>query len=141
MLSRFSILIGSLVGAAFLASACTNQGELKVTGVEPVAGTVNGQENVTLRGSGFQPGKTSCTVRFGSKDATNVTILSEDRIQVTTPGGESGPTDVMVTFDDGRTFKLPGAFTFKVPDQTKARDIFLTSGVKGTGTAAPAAGK
>ena len=91
---------------------------------------------MTLVGSGFQPGKTSCTVRFGSRDGTNVTIVSEEKIQVTTPANDSGPQDVMVTFDDGRTFKLASAFSYKVPDQTRARDIFLTTGTRG---AAPAA--
>ena len=93
-----------------------------------IYGTVNGSENVNLLGSGFQPGKTSCAVRFGSKEAANVTIVSESKIQVTTPAGDPGPVDVMVTFDDGRTFKLGGGFNYKVPDQTKARDIFLSGG-------------
>ncbi len=117
------------VAVALFGFACSSGGgELKVTGVEPNVGTVNGAENVMLVGSGFQPGKTSCTVRFGVKEASNVTIVSEQKIQVTTPGAEPGPVDVMVTFDDGRTFKLPGGFTYKVPDQTKARDIFLSGG-------------
>jgi hypothetical protein len=113
-----------------LAACNTAGGDLKVGGIEPPVGTVNGGENVTLTGSGFQPGKTSCTVRFGTKEALNITIVSEQKIQVTTPGAEPGPVDVLVTFDNGRTFKLPAAFTYKVPDQTKARDIFLSGGNK-----------
>ena len=130
MLRRFL----TVVGLAVAMSACTSS-ELHVNAVEPPTGTVNGSENVTIRGSGFQPGKTSCTVRFGSKEATNVTILSEDRIQVTTPANDSGPQDVLVTFDDGRTFKLGAAFAYKVPDQmNRARDIFLSTGTRGTGS-------
>ena len=118
----------------FAIAGCTTS-ELKVTQVEPATGTVSGQENVVIHGSGFKPGKTSCTVRFGSKEASNVTILSENRIQVTTPANDSGPTSVLVTFEDGRTFKLDNGFQYKVPDQTKARDIFLSGSPKG---AAPA---
>jgi hypothetical protein len=124
------------LGLALLVGACqTGQGELKVAAIEPAVGTVNGSENVILKGGGFQPGKTSCTVRFGGKEAPNVTIVSEDKIQVTTPANESGPIDVLVTFDNGRAFKLAGGFTYKVPDQTKARDIFLS----GTGKPGAAA--
>ena len=121
--------ISTVLGLCAALSACSSSpGELKVSSVEPAVGTVNGSENVTLLGSGFQPGKTSCTVRFGGKEAANVTIVSESKIQVSTPAADPGPVDIMVTFDDGRTFKLPGAFSYKVPDQTKARDIFLSGG-------------
>ena len=121
--------ISTVLGVCALLSACSSGGgDLKVSSVEPAVGTVNGSENVMLMGSGFQPGKTSCTVRFGVKEAANVTIVSESKIQVTTPANDPGPVDVLVTFDDGRTFKLGGGFTFKVPDQTKARDIFLSGG-------------
>src|SRR5262249_46207643 len=107
---------------------------------EPSTGIVNGNENVIIRGSGFQPGRTSCSVRFGSRDGTNVTILSEEKIQVSTPANESGPQDVVVTFDDGRTFKLAAAFNYRQPDQSKAREISRspgTAGGRGAATAAP----
>ena len=114
-----------ILGLGLALCACASK-ELAVTSVDPATGTTSGQENVVVKGGGFQPGKTACTVRFGDKDGTNVTILSAERIQVTTPPHESGPVDVIVTFDDGRAFKLPGAFNFKVPDQNKARDMFLS---------------
>src|SRR5262249_10083370 len=72
-------------------------------------------------GLGFPAGKTACTVSFGGKQGQNVTIVSEQKIQVTTPAADPGPVDVMVTFDDGRAFRLAGGFAFKVPDQAKAR--------------------
>jgi len=125
-----------MMGLLIALGACSSS-ELKVTAVEPVAGTVNGSENVLIRGAGFQPGKTSCTVRFGAKEATNVTIVSDEKIQVTTPANDSGPADVLVTFDDGRTFKLAGAFTYKVPDTNRARDIFLSGGTTGTKVTVP----
>ena len=122
---RIATALG-LCAALFACSSGT--GELKVNTVEPGVGTVNGSENVMLVGSGFAPGKTSCTVTFGGKQGQNVTIVSEAKIQVTTPAADPGPVDVIVTFDDGRAFKLAGGFTYKVPDQTKARDIFLSGG-------------
>ena len=133
------ILFAAVVAAIALSACSSGGGELKVSSVEPNVGTVNGSENVTLLGSGFQPGKTSCTVRFGVKEAANVTIVSESKIQVSTPAGDPGPVDVMVTFDDGRTFKLAAGFNYKQPDQSKARDIFLSTGTAGGRGAAPAA--
>jgi hypothetical protein len=120
--TRTLLLCGLVAGL----TACSSSNELKVTEVEPPNGTIAGGETVSIRGNGFQPGRMSCQVKFGKADATNVVIQSENTIQVSTPSGDRGPTDVLLTFDDGRTFRIPKAFTYIEPKSgAQARDIFL----------------
>ncbi len=132
----------SVLGVLFLVSACSKSTELRVSAVEPPQGTTLGNETVVLRGTGFVPGKTSCTVKFGKMDATNVTIQSETAIALTTPGQERGAVDILVQFDDGKAFTIPKGFTFVEPSTDRARELFLSNptGNKGAkGGAAPGA--
>jgi hypothetical protein len=97
-------------------SACQQSGgPLKVDNVEPPQGTTAGGEEITINGSGFQPGKTQAEVRFGRKKADSVIIASATKIRVMTPSNEKGPVDVQVMFDDGAAFKIPNAFHYLEP--------------------------
>ena len=92
-------------------AACNN--DLKVSEIEPASGIAGGGEEVVIHGGGFQPGRGGVTVRFGGKDANPVIVASSDKIQVTTPAGDKNTTvDVIVTFDDGKTFKVPSGFHY-----------------------------
>src|ERR1700749_4909703 len=96
-----------LVGLA----GCSN--ELKVSSVEPAQGAFNGDEEVSIHGNGFQPGRGGVSVKFGSKEATAVVVASGDKINVTTPGGDPNTTvDVTVVFDDGKAFKVANGFHY-----------------------------
>jgi hypothetical protein len=101
-----------LAAATVLAMAACNN-DLKVSEIEPGQGIAGGGEEVVIRGGGFQPGRGGVTVRFGSRDATPVIVASSDKIQVTTPPGDKNTTvDVIVTFDDGKAFKVPSGFRY-----------------------------
>ena len=79
-------------------------------------------DQVTIVGSGFQPGKTQAEVRFGRRKADNVIIASATEITVVTPPGDRGPIDVSVMFEDGKAFKIPDGFRFVAPgDPTAVR--------------------
>ena len=101
-----------LAAAAVLSLAACNN-DLKVSEIEPASGIAGGGEEVVIRGGGFQPGRGGVTVKFGSHDATPVVVASSDKIQVTTPPGDKNTTvDVIVTFDDGKAFKVPSGFRY-----------------------------
>ncbi len=55
-----------------------------ITSISPTFGPVTGGTVVTIRGTGFLPGS---TVRFGTVQATFATVVSETRIDVTSPPG------------------------------------------------------
>ena len=129
----------SVIGALVILGGCSKSTELRVLAMEPAQGTTLGNETVVLRGAGFVPGKTSCTVKFGKMDATNVTIQSETAIALTTPGQERGAVDILVQFDDGKAFTIPKGFTFVEPATDRARELFLSNPTGNKGAKAPAA--
>jgi hypothetical protein len=105
-----------LAASATTMAACTQSGgPLKVDSVDPPEGTTAGGEEISINGSGFQPGKTQAEVRFGHKRSETVTIASTSKIRVVTPANDKGPADVTVMFDDGATFKIPNAFRYVEP--------------------------
>jgi hypothetical protein len=120
------------VGLCALVSACTQSGgPLKVDTVEPPQGTTSGGEEITIVGSGFQPGKTQAEVKFGRKKVETVMIASSTKIKVVTPANEKGPVEVQVTFDDGTAFKIPNAFRYVEPvEGDNARRAFFSGGQK-----------
>jgi hypothetical protein len=106
-----AILAATALAAVSLAAACNN--DLRVQGIEPSNGVWGGGEEVVIQGTGFQPGRGGVTVKFGARDAQPVIVAASDKIQVTTPPGDKNTTvDVIVTFDDGKTFKVPGGFKY-----------------------------
>ena len=128
-------LCGYLSAFALLASvACTQKGgPLKVDTVEPPQGTTAGGEEISLVGSGFQPGKTQAEVRFGRKKAETVTIASTTKIRVVTPANEKGPVDVSVMFDSGDAFKIPNGFRYVEPGNGEAARRAFFDGQKNAG--------
>jgi hypothetical protein len=99
-----------------LIAACTTKGgPVKVDSVEPPQGTTAGGDEISIVGSGFQPGKTQAEVKFGRHKSESVTIASTGKIRVVTPPNEKGPVDVQVMFDDGATFKIANGFRYVEP--------------------------
>ena len=131
------------------ASACSGKGgPLRVDRVEPDQGINGGGDHVTIKGSGFEPGKTSVEIRFGRARAEQVSISAGDKITVVTPPGDKGPVDVTLMFDNGAQFKIPGGFKYIVPSTGDVRKAYF-SGKPGetkpgngtnTNTTAPAPG-
>ncbi len=105
----------SLSAVLLLAAACEQKGTLGVEKVDPPQGTTGGGDQVTIRGSGFEPGKTQVEVRFGRRKAEHVTISSSSKISVVTPPGDKGPVDVTLMFDNGAQFKIPEGFRYSAP--------------------------
>jgi len=99
--------------AALLALAgCESGGEMAITGLNPRAGHVAGDQTVEIQGKNFRT-DLGYTVYFGKSKAGNVTIRSKEAILVSSPSGASGPVDVTVRADDGHAFLLKQAFTYE----------------------------
>jgi hypothetical protein len=92
-------------------TAC-EESRLRVDRVEPDEGITGGGDQVNILVAGVQPGKTGVRVAFGSHVAEQVVIVSKDTINVVTPSSEKGPVDVVLDFDDGQSFKIPGGFRY-----------------------------
>jgi hypothetical protein len=108
-------------------AACDETGPLRVDKVDPDEGISGGGDQVTIRGSGFQPGKTQVEVRFGRRKSENVVIASNTKINVVTPGGDKGPVDVTLSFDNGKEFKIANGFRYIAPTtQVDMRRAFFS---------------
>ncbi len=112
---RLLVTLAPLVAAAAL--GCSH--ETKITEIEPNQGTFNGGEEVEIKGQGFP--RSGVMVRFGTKEALQVVIISDNVIKVASPAGDKGTTtDINVIFDDGRAFQLKNAFRYV--DSTQQRN-------------------
>jgi glucose/arabinose dehydrogenase len=85
---------------------------ISVTGVQPVAGSINGGQQVTITGTNFTT-TAETTVSFDGAAATNVKVENSTTIKATTPAGAGGPADVTVTNSVG-THTLVGGYTYAI---------------------------
>lgn len=88
--------------------------KLKITGIDPEKGDVEGGTYVRIIGNRFTAdGPRSTKVYFGSQQGTVVRFTSDSEIIVQAPGGKLNETvDVLVIFDPGGVLKIPSSFTF-----------------------------
>jgi hypothetical protein len=107
----------TLAVLTFLA-AC-DDARLRIDRVEPDEGITAGGDQVNIIGAGLQPGKTGVRVAFGRHVSEQVVISSKDTINLVTPSGDKGPVDVVLDFDDGQRFKIPGGFRYVDPKETE----------------------
>jgi len=109
----------SLTLAVLTFLAACDEGKLRIDRVEPAEGITAGGDSVNIIAAGLQPGKTGVRVALGSHVAEQVVIASKDKINLVTPSGDKGPVDVILDFDDGQRFKIPGGFRYVDPKETE----------------------
>ena len=110
----------SLLGCLALAAAACGETDrtLKVTGLEPDRGDVNGDQYVIIKGNRFvADGPRKADVYFGKpssyRKGTVVRFASDKQLIVRTPGGKPGEVvDVLVMFEPGGQLRIPAAFTY-----------------------------
>lgn len=108
-------LVVFTVGLVLGVAGCdSNDSKLKVTGIEPDRGDVEGGTLVTIKGSRFiDGGVRNAKVYFGTSQGTIVRFASDSELRVEAPGGKvNEAVDVLVVFEPGGELKLPKAFTF-----------------------------
>jgi hypothetical protein len=110
-----------LLGCLGLAAAACGETDrtLKVTGLEPEHGDVNGDTHVIIKGNRFvADGPRKADVYFGTQQTgfrkgTVVRFASDKQLIVRTPGGKQGEVvDVLVMFEPGGQLRIPSAFTY-----------------------------
>ena len=88
--------------------------KLKVTGLEPTKGDIEGGTYVVIKGNRFmKDGPRNAKIYFGSRQGSVVRCHSDSELIVQAPGGKPDETvDVLVIFDPGGQLKIPNAFKF-----------------------------
>jgi hypothetical protein len=109
---RYFIPVGLI-----LVAACSS--EPRFSEISPKTGAFTGGEEIEIRGSNFP--RTGVTVRFGTKEANSVALLSDRLIKAISPPGDKGTAvDVILIFDDGRAFMMKHGFRYV--DATQQRE-------------------
>ena len=93
-----NVSVDTAGGSASLASAYTYVVSPAVTGLSPASGLLTGGNTVVLTGAHLT-GATA--VKFGSANATGVTVDSATQITVIAPAGSAGPVNVTVVTPGG----------------------------------------
>lgn len=96
------LLVSGFVG-------CKGKG-LKIEEIDPPFGNVAGNDDVVIKGQGFEPG---LVVHFRKRKASRVVIESDQMIRVKTPPGPEGPVDVVLIEPSGRSHVLENGFTYR----------------------------
>ena len=106
--------IAGLIALASAAVGCKPH-NLFFESVNPASGRLSGGQEVRIRGGNFQQ-LGSLEVRIGGKPATNVGIVGDDTIVLTTPEGReieaAHPVDINLLTSDGKSIVLRGAFSY-----------------------------
>ena len=100
---------------ALAAAACGSEDtKLKVTGIEPEKGDVNGGTYVRIKGNRFlADGARNAKVYFGSRQANVIRFASDSELIVEAPGGKAGEkVDVLIIFEPGGEKKIKDGFEF-----------------------------
>jgi hypothetical protein len=97
-----------------LAACGGNDTKLKVTGLDPDKGDVDGGTYVRIKGNRFiADGARNAKVYFGSRQGTVVRFASDSELIVEAPGGKPDENvDVLIVFEPGGEVKIPHGFTF-----------------------------
>ncbi len=109
-----------MVCLGLAAAACGETDRtLKVTGLEPDRGDINGDTHVIIKGNRFvADGPRKADVYFGTQQTgfrkgTVVRVASAKPRLVEAPGGKPGEVvDVLVMFEPGGQLRIPNAFTY-----------------------------
>jgi hypothetical protein len=117
VLSMFALVVA-------LAAACgSSDTKLKVTGIEPEKGDIEGGTYVRIKGNRFiADGARNAKVYFGSRQGTVVRFASDSELIVEAPGGKPNEqVDVLIIFEPGGELKIPHGFTFVEKTNTPAQ--------------------
>jgi hypothetical protein len=102
-------------------AACEGEDtKLKVTGIEPEKGDVNGGTYVRIKGNRFiADGARNAKVYFGSRQGTVIRFASDSELIVEAPGGKPNEqVDVLIIFEPGGELKINKGFTFIEKQET-----------------------
>ena len=117
-------LAGLVVGAALVLGSGSNDGKLKVNGLEPRTGDAMGGQIVQINGQNFMKTTRTVKVYFGDQIGNFIRFKSDTEMVVEAPGGKPDSTvDVLVVFQPGGEITIPKAFTFKEKKGMDADDL------------------
>ena len=124
-----AVALGAGLAAVSLAG-CSSDSKLKVFGIEPNQGDVQGGTTVDIKGNGYsQNGALGAKVYFGGRQGVVIRFEGDNDLYVTAPGGKKGETvDVVVAFEGKGPITIPKSFTFVEMKGVDVDDLSTGSG-------------
>jgi len=118
-------VVALVLGLVVALGACgSDDGKLKVTGLEPRSGDAMGGQLVLIKGHGFQKVTRNAKVYFGGEPGNVIRFRGDSELLVEAPGGKPGEVvDVLVVFEPGGELPIPKAFTFVSKDALDVGDL------------------
>jgi len=92
-----------------------------ITSITPSSGALAGGTSVTIAGSGFLDAQGSGTAKIDGTALTSYDSWADTQIVGTTPAGNVGAKDLVVTNDHAETDTLAGGYTYLAPWSGGAR--------------------
>ncbi|WP_309070808.1 IPT/TIG domain-containing protein, partial [Arthrobacter sp.] len=106
-----------------------------ITSVSPNSGPLEGNNVVTLRGTGFVPGATSVTMDTASFLDDDVTVISDTELSFLAPAGTEGPVTIFITTAAGPSNEVTYTYSATaVPTAPTAVSLTPSSGPAAGGT-------
>jgi len=93
---------------------------LELVSLTPGFGSINGGQQVTLKGRGLQPDSIDLVaVRFGDRavESTALSLIDPETLLIITPPGQLGVVDVHVDLGNGQQATLENAYRYQQPSQ------------------------
>jgi hypothetical protein len=122
----------AVVGLTLALGACAEDPKLKVTGLDPEKGDVDGGTYVVIKGNRFTAdGPRNVRVYFGGKAGNFIRFINDGELVVQAPPGRPNEkVDVLVHFEPGGEIKIKSGFTFVEKRDAPRIDDLDTSGKK-----------
>jgi hypothetical protein len=135
-----SVFAFALFGLLVTLAACKTDLTLKVTGIEPDTGDVEGGTYVRIKGNGFlvdskgNSAPANAKVYFGTRQGEVIRFASSEELIVQAPGGKLNETvDVLIIFEGRGELKIPKGFTFVEKKESAPSVDDLNTNKTGTG--------
>lgn len=111
--------------------ACKEDKKLKVTGLDPTSGSIEGGDVITVKGNRFtEDGARNVKVYFAGKPADFLEWDGDSELKVRAPAGDKDgdKVDVLLVFEPGGEITLHQAYTYHETKKADVNDLDTSKG-------------
>jgi len=116
---------------ALVLGGCKEDKKLKVTGLDPTTGSLEGGDVITFSGNRFTAdGARNVKVFFAGKPADFLEWDGDDQLKVRAPAGDKDgdKVDVLLVFEPGGEITLHQAYTYHDTKKADVNDLDTSKG-------------
>lgn len=108
-----AVISSALLCSTLILGCGEGGGEMQILSIDPPNGATQGEQPVKIGGKNFRT-DIGYTVFFGTKRASQVTIIDPETLLVVTPPYDTaGTVDITIRADNGEAFRIHDAFEYQ----------------------------